>query len=629
MSTHKHFDRLCLIVLAVTLLLGLLLPAAGSRAVPTASAAMGYESLLFDSSSVHTVEIVMDDWEGFLETCTNEEYTSCAVLIDGEAYRNVGLRAKGNTSLTQVAAYGNSRYSFKIEFDHYDSAKTYHGLDKLCLNNIIQDNTYMKEFFSYRIMAEAGAAAPLCSYVNISVNGEPWGLYLAVEGIEESFLRRNYGSDYGRLYKPDSMDMGGGDANGAGGMPGRQGQTEPPSAGQDNVPAGKGREGMLGGRTEWPSGEQEDTPAGKDPEDIPGGRAGGRSLMGDSDVLLQYTDDDADSYPNLFDNAKTDVSEADKSRLIEALRKLSDGEDPEEAVDTDSVIRYFTAHNFVLNFDSYTGSMIHNYYLYEEDGLLSMLPWDYNLAFGGFESADGAESLVNHPIDTPVSGGSIEDRPMLAWIFSDETYLSRYHQYFSELLSGYFESGRFAAEMDLVTAMISPYVEEDPTKFCTLEEFETGTKTLKEFCLLRAKSIREQLDGSIGRTADTQEADTLVGAEGLEISDMGSMGGNGMRGGGEVPAGIPGGADIPSAAGEGGLSDIPAGDSSPAVEAQGRPEGFGRFGQGVPEGEGAAGPAAPSPSGSSGGSASLLLTGISALILLGGLLFAKKFRPRG
>ncbi|MCI9067457.1 MAG: spore coat protein CotH, partial [Lachnospiraceae bacterium] len=571
MSTHKHFDRLCLIVLAVTLLLGLLLPAAGSRAVPTASAAMGYESLLFDSSSVHTVEIVMDDWEGFLETCTNEEYTSCAVLIDGEAYRNVGLRAKGNTSLTQVAAYGSSRYSFKIEFDHYDSAKTYHGLDKLCLNNIIQDNTYMKEFFSYRIMAEAGAAAPLCSYVNISVNGEPWGLYLAVEGIEESFLRRNYGSDYGRLYKPDSMDMGGGDANGAGGTPGRQGQTEPPSAGQDNVPAGKGREGMLGGRTEWPSGEQEDTPAGKDPEDIPGGRAGGRSLMGDSDVLLQYTDDDADSYPNLFDNAKTDVSEADKSRLIEALRKLSDGEDPEEAVDTDSVIRYFTAHNFVLNFDSYTGSMIHNYYLYEEDGLLSMLPWDYNLAFGGFESADGAESLVNHPIDTPVSGGSIEDRPMLAWIFSDETYLSRYHQYFSELLSGYFESGRFAAEMDLVTAMISPYVEEDPTKFCTLEEFETGAKTLKEFCLLRAKSIREQLDGSIGRTADTQEADTLVGAEGLEISDMGSMGGNGMRGGGEVPAGIPGGADIPSAAGEGGLSDIPAGDSSPAVEAQGRP----------------------------------------------------------
>ena len=34
------------------------------------------------------------------------------------------------------------------------------------------------------------------------------------------------------------------------------------------------------------------------------------------------------------------------------------------------MIRYFVVHNFVCNFDSYTGSMIHNYYLYEEDGQL-------------------------------------------------------------------------------------------------------------------------------------------------------------------------------------------------------------------------------------------------------------------
>ena len=48
-------------------------------------------------------------------------------------------------------------------------------------------------------------------------------------------------------------------------------------------------------------------------------------------------------------------------------------------MDVDEVIRYFVVHNFVCNFDSYTGSMIHNYYLYEEDGQLSMIPWDYNL----------------------------------------------------------------------------------------------------------------------------------------------------------------------------------------------------------------------------------------------------------
>ena len=104
---------------------------------------------VIDTSAVHTIDIVMDDWDGFLDTCTNEEYTICTVVIDNESYKNVGIRAKGNTSLTQVASYGNDRYSFKIEFDHYDNTKSYYGLDKLSLNNIIQDNTYLKDYLSY------------------------------------------------------------------------------------------------------------------------------------------------------------------------------------------------------------------------------------------------------------------------------------------------------------------------------------------------------------------------------------------------------------------------------------------------------------------------------------------------
>ena len=49
----------------------------------------------------------------------------------------------------------------------------------------------------------------------IDITMEDWGLYLAVEAVEESFLERNYGGGQGELYKPDSMDMGGG--KGAGG----------------------------------------------------------------------------------------------------------------------------------------------------------------------------------------------------------------------------------------------------------------------------------------------------------------------------------------------------------------------------------------------------------------------------
>lgn len=96
----------------------------------------------------------MDDWDSFIESCEDEAYSACAVVIDGESYKNVAIRAKGNTSLSSVRQLGSQRYSFKIEFDHYDSGKTYHGLDKLCLNNLIQDNTMMKDYLVYRLMGQ-------------------------------------------------------------------------------------------------------------------------------------------------------------------------------------------------------------------------------------------------------------------------------------------------------------------------------------------------------------------------------------------------------------------------------------------------------------------------------------------
>lgn len=260
------------------------------------------------------------------------------------------------------------------------------------------------------------------------------------------------------------------------------------------------------------------------------------------DLSLIYSDDEYSSYSNIFDNAKTDITDEDKERLIASLKSLNENSDIENVVNVDEVIRYFVVHNFVCNFDSYTGSMIHNYYLYEEDGQLSMIPWDYNLAFGGFSAggggSDSATQMVNYPIDTPVSGGTIDSRPMLAWIFADESYTELYHTYFDTFISEYFESGYFENLITETENLIASYVEQDPTKFCTYEEFETGVDTLKSFCLLRAESIRGQLDGTIPSTSDGQQEDdsTLVEASSISLTDMGSMGhGGGTPGGGERP----------------------------------------------------------------------------------------------
>ncbi len=544
MSLGKNFDKLCCIIVALMLVITELFAYGEVLGIETAvSAKSRYEQTLFDTAKVHTIDIVMEDWDGFLSTCENEEYAACTLVIDGEKYANVGIRAKGNTSLSSVSSMDSERYSIKVEFDHYEDAKNYYGLDKLCLNNIIQDNTYMKDYLTYRMMDAFGVAAPLCSYTYLTVNGEDFGLYLAVEAVEDSFLSRNYGSDTGELYKPDSMDMGGGRGNGMDfdfneWEQSREENTKDRSSdsfGKDHtVPntSGQGR-GDFGNMPDF-SGEGGLDFSKNGMPDLPGEESafgegfsfGGKDGFGGSDVALIYSDDAHDSYGNIFDNAKTDITDADKDRLIASLKQLNENQNIGEVVDVERVLRYFVVHNFVVNFDSYTGSMIHNYYLYEKDGQLSMIPWDYNLAFGGFMSGTDASSLVNYPIDDPVSGGTVESRPMLAWIFADEESTAQYH----ELFAAFLEEVDILSIIRETQALIAPYVKQDPTAFCSYEEFTQAVDTLYDFCELRIQSIKGQLDGSIGSTNETQTADQRIDASGIVISDMGSMGnmGGGM-----------------------------------------------------------------------------------------------------
>lgn len=532
MSTSKHFNRICAVVMVLCLAVTLMLCFPDAVGIQAASKTLGYESRLFDTSYVHSIDIVTDDWDSFIENCESEEYSSCAVVIDGESYKNIAIRAKGNTSLSRVANYGNDRYSFKIEFDHYNDATTYHGLDKLCLNNIIQDNTYMKDYLCYTMMNYAGVSSPLCSFAYITVNGEDWGLYLAVEAVEDSFLERNYNGT-GNLYKPDSMSMGGGRGNGK-------------DFDQEDFDFSKFDKFNAENSAETDTSDSTDTSSKTDFQPPQMGNFGGRKGdkggfggMGSDDVKLVYTDDDFDSYSNIFDSAKTDITYSDKTRLINSLKVLN-SDDAASTVDVDAVIKYFAVHNFVCNFDSYTGSMIHNYYLYEKDGILSMIPWDYNLAFGGFVGGSDSTSMINFPIDSPVSGGDTDSRPMLAWIFADEEYTELYHEALSEFIANYFESGYFEEEIDRVTALISPYVEKDPTKFCTYNEFTEGVAALKEFCTLRAESVRGQLDGTIPSTSDAQSEDSsaLISGLSVSISAMGSMNVGGGMGGGKQDGGF-------------------------------------------------------------------------------------------
>lgn len=575
MLRHKYTTPICIAIVAAMLLTTILFVFGESFGLSVAQTEMPYVESLFSTDRVHTLDIVVeeDDWQEMLDNASDKEYIAASVVLDGNSVKNIGLRTKGNSSLSSIVSSDSDRYSFKIEFDHYQTGQTYYGLDKLALNNIVQDNTYLKDYISYQMMNAFDADSPLCSFIYITVNGEDWGLYLAVEGIEDAYASRNYGSDSGQIYKPDSMNMMGG-GNGGNGeareMPAGNDRQQFRQAADENAEqqtqettdaSTKQQIGQTAdadveqqtGQTADENAEQ-NTAANQDAGDsseraalsaenqggLGGGRQGGGGMGGGStDVALVYSDDDYDSYSNIFDNAVFDITDSDKDRLISTLKQLSAGENLEEIVNIEEVLRYFVVHNFVLNFDSYTGSMMHNYYLYEKDGMLSMIAWDYNLAFGAFSGGGNSQSgttsttaLVNFPIDTPVSGTTLEERPLLGKLLENETYLELYHQLFGEFISSYFDSGEFEQMIDSAIALISPYVEKDPTAFCTYEEFTEASAMLKSFCLLRAQSVQGQLDGTIPSTSENQTADSssFVDASAIDIKSMGSNVG-GMGGG--------------------------------------------------------------------------------------------------
>ena len=543
MIAHKHITKFIAVVMALAVFLCLVAVAFSGEIAAAAGdsgISMEYETELFNTDSVISINILMDDsdWDDMLSNATSEEYYECDVEINGTTFYRVAIRPKGNTSLTSIASDPTTdRYSFKLEFDHYVDGQTCFGLDKLILNNNYADATNMKEALVYDMYQYLGADASLYNYASISVNGEYWGVYLALEAVEDSFMLRNYGAESGELYKPEGMNMGGGGNFDVSDMDfgdmdlgnmDFSNMTLPDSQGSDNRTDTSDFSGQAdtSDTPAKPDTDGDDTSTGfsVDSGERPsmnfdfGGGMGGFSMGGDG-ADLNYTDDDLDSYSTIWEGEITKTKDSDHERVVTALKNISEGNDLETYMDTDNLLRYMAVHVFSVNEDSLSGAMAHNYYLYESDGKLNLIPWDYNLSFGGMGGGNDATEVVNEAIDNAFSGTDFFDTLM-----DDESYHARYYAYLQQLVSEYINGGGFDAFYNRVRSQIDSLVENDPTAFYSYDEYLEAVDTLYQVVKLRGESIQGQLDGTIPSTSTEQRnSDALIDASDLDLSVMGSM----------------------------------------------------------------------------------------------------------
>lgn len=485
---------------------------AGSPAAETLSVSSEppYAEKIFGADII-TIDIAADEseWQQMLDNAMSEEYIMVDVAVNGTKFSNVGIRPKGNNSLQQVASSDSDRYSFKIKFDEYADGQTCFGLDMLVLNGMLGDATCMKEYTTFDMMKEMGVSTPYFGYAMITLNGEDWGLYFALEAYSDSYKQRISGDESGNLYNVKAAF--GGDFG-----------HDEHDTDTKNPP-------------EWQDSEFRENAENSQSRSFSRGGMGGGMGASSSGGSLIYTDDESSSYSAIFGNAVgSGSSEEDYQKVITALKALNNGENIEEYFDVDEILRYLAVHTVVVNLDSYSSGMAQNYYIYEYDGVLQILPWDYNYAWGAFQSGSSS-AVVNFPIDTPISGVDMSERPLIAKLFENEEYLERYHKYLSELLEKYFNNGNFEKKIDELNALIGSYVQNDPTAFYTYEEYCTALAAFKNIGNLRAESISGQLDGTVPSTTEEQRtaSDKLIDASSVKLSELGSGGFGGGSGDGD------------------------------------------------------------------------------------------------
>ena len=222
----------------------------------------------------------------------------------------------------------------------------------------------------------------------------------------------------------------------------------------------------------------------------------GSDLLWISDDFADYTGADLE----------TNEETSDNQAFIHFVNEINNG-DATSVIDEDSVLRYMSVSTALSNLDSYHGTLAHNYYIYEQDNVFSMLPWDLNESFGTFR-AGCSNDLRELTIDEPTSG-ALADRPYVAKVFEYQENLDIYHTYLQTLLDGPLASSTFEESVNTTANLIRDYVAVDPTAFYSITEFESALTTdsnevygLISFINLRTDNIQQQLDGTLSTVSE-------------------------------------------------------------------------------------------------------------------------------
>jgi hypothetical protein len=367
-------------------------------------------------------------------TPENPMWVPATIEFEGKTWSNVGVRYKGNSSLTSGWRSGTLKLPLKLDFDEFEDEyadmedQRFYGFKQLSLANGFSDSSFLRDAATSDVLQEAGLPAAETAFYTIVLDyGEgpvSLGLYTMIEVIDDTVVERHFGSDQGNIYEADG----------------------------------------------------------------PGASLAASTYSQiEQSFLKENNEDEADwsDIESLFQVLHEDDRTSDPA----AWRA-----DLESIVDVDGFLEWLAISAVIQHWDTY-GKMSHNYYLYHDpdSGQLKWISWDHNMAMSsGMPGRGGcAPGTRGVSLDRAEVSG---DWPMIRYLLDDPVYHALYLDYLAETVAGPFDPDHMAQTYQAMADLIAPYAVADVGEAV----FDAAVQQLIEHAYQRADAVEEFLSTSGG-----------------------------------------------------------------------------------------------------------------------------------
>ncbi len=438
-------------------------------------------NILFDKKDIANTYININNknYGYVLEHALDKEYVLAdGITINDYSIKYPGFKTKGFTTLKGTWEL-NNRFSYTINFgkfinkdNGYDKKQNLLGLKKVSFNSMMGDPTFLKEYLSYYLFQEMDIPTPYYNLTNLYINNNYKGLYFMIEGIDDPLIERTINDGSKFTFK---VDFNGADL-------------------------------IYDSQLDKYINEDGEFDFSKIIYD-----EDHNIIYPRNNVLTIYNgiwENDEDNFKDIVDYLPTFFKTL---KELNELNKMKDKNTKEyeerlsKIIDIDLLARYTAVNSYIVNTDSYIGYLPVNYVLHmSKDGYITIIPWDYNLAFGGIYF-NNATDAVNFDTNKPLlSDRSMSQRPLVNILINNDKYNKLYKKYLNDILiiTSYggttslnktYEKDNFKSMIESKKDIIIENQKKDKESFFNSDQIKTANENLVKFIELRAKAVDNQL----------------------------------------------------------------------------------------------------------------------------------------